>query len=256
MLTGAYRTLDDVVADLQAWETRFRQQQDRRAIFTSLYAVVSTEMRSRVAQRAFSDNEWVHRYAVAFANLYREALDAYNAGRLADVPKPWRLSFDAARAATGLVLQDMFLGVNAHVNNDLPRALLDVSIDPDREARYRDHTAVNAVLGAVTEQATQRIASLYAPGLTALDNCAGQLDEMLSLFSLDVARESAWESAVALANARNDIERRLASTLISTRTAALARLLLAPSANPLFVAACRRLEAGTHWLNMIAPGVA
>jgi hypothetical protein len=256
MRSGPYRTLDDVVAGLGAWEARFRQQQDRRAVFASLYGVVSAEMRERVARRTFADNEWVHRYAVAFANLYREALEAYEAGRVADVPKPWRLCFDAARAGTGLVLQDMFLGVNAHVNNDLPLALTAISIEPDRRARYLDHAAVNAVLAAVTERATERIASLYAPGLTAMDDCAGQLDEMLSLFSLNLARESAWESAVALANARNAVERRLATTLISARAAALARLLLSPSCSPSLVAACRRLEAGSHWLTLVGPALA
>ena len=255
MPSQPYRTLDDVVAGLGAWESRFRVQNDRRAIFLSLYGIVSAEIRHRLARRAFDDNDWVHGYAVAFANLYREALEAYDEQRLADVPKPWRLCFDAARAGTGLVLQDMFLGVNAHVNNDLPLALASVSIDPDRPARYRDHRAVNAALTSVTERATQRLAELYAPGLTAMDNSAGQLDEMLSLFSLDVARESAWESAVALANTRNALERRLAVTLISARTATLARLLLAPSCSPSLVIACRRLESGPQWLTLFASAV-
>lgn len=37
------------------------------------------------------------------------------------------------------------------------------------------HSAVNEVLGAVTERATERLAALYAPGLTGMDDCAGQL---------------------------------------------------------------------------------
>ena len=249
---AAFTTLDDVVAGLGEWEQRFRQAGDRRAIFLTLYGIVSAEMRAKVGQRAFSDDEWVHRYAVAFANLYREALESYEAGRVTQVPKAWRLCFDAAKAATGLVLQDMFLGVNAHVNNDLPHALSAVSIDPDRSRRYRDHAAVNAVLGAVTERATERIAALYAPGLTSLDECAGQLDEMLSLFSLQIARESAWESAVSLANARDPFERSLVDTLIASRTAVMARLLLSPSLDPLFVATCRRLEQGPAWLTLLA----
>lgn len=136
MLTAPYHTLDDVVSGFAALETRFRQQRDRRAIFLTLYGVVSAEMRTRVEAGAFADPPWVHRYAVAFANLYRGALEAYEDGRAADVPKPWRLCFDAAKAGSGLVLQDMLLGVNAHVNNDLPRALVSVSIDPDRALRY------------------------------------------------------------------------------------------------------------------------
>ena len=221
-------------------------------MFLTLYGIVSSEMRDRVNQRAFADPEWVHRYAVAFANLYLHALEEYDAGRLGNVPKAWRLCFDAAKAGKGLVLQDMLLGVNAHVNSDLPFALSAVSIDPDRELRYRDHSAVNEVLGSVTERATAKLAALYAPGLTHMDDCAGELDEMASSFSLQVARDSAWESAVALANARNGAERALVSKLIGSRATVLARLLLAPSLSPATLAACARLERDSTWLTLAA----
>ena len=247
-----YSTLDDVVRGLGALEARFRDRGDRRCMFLSLYGVVSAEMQARVAAGAFADPAWVHRYAVAFANLYREALEAYDAGRAADVPKAWRLCFDAARAGTGLVLQDVLLGVNAHVNNDLPLALERVSIDPERAARRRDHDAVNAVLAVVTDRATRRLAALYAPGLTAMDDCAGEIDELLGAFSLEVARDSAWDAAVSLANARGRLERDLTARLVSSRAAVMARLLLAPSRNARLVAVCRRLEGGTPWLTIAA----
>jgi hypothetical protein len=251
MITVPYHSLDDVVSGFNILEEQFRQRGDRRAIFLSLYGVVSDEMRTQLKRGAFADPEWVHRYAVAFANLYRTALVAYEGGRTEEVPKPWRVCFDAARRGDGLVLQDMFLGVNAHVNNDLPLALIAISIEPDRQARYRDHAAVNAVLGSVTQRATDRIAALYAPGLAGMDECAGELDEMLSLFSLDIARESAWESAVALANAKTRVEYALTSRLISARASVLARALLAPSANPRLLEACRRLESGLHWSELL-----
>lgn len=221
-------------------------------MFLTLYGVVSSEMRTRVAAGAFDDPPWVHRYAVAFANLYREAFENYEAGRRDAVPTAWRLCFDAAASGHTLVLQDVFLGVNAHVNHDLAYALAGVSIEPDRPRRYRDHAAVNQVLSSVTERATAALARLYAPGLTAMDACAGDLDELLSLFSLDVARESAWESAVALTNARSDTERTLTMKLIGSRAAVLARLLRSPSVSPAFLLACNRLEQGTSWLTLLA----
>jgi len=252
MPSPPYQTLDDVVLGLGRWEAELRARQDRRCMFLTLYGVVSSEMRSRVAAGAFEDPAWVHRYAVAFANLYRVAFETYDAGRHDDVPKSWRLCFDAAASGRTLVLQDVFLGVNAHVNHDLAYALSDVSIDPDRASRYRDHAAVNEVLGAVTDRATAALASLYAPRLTALDDCAGSLDEMLSMFSLQVARESAWESALGLANARAEVERGIVRTLIGSRAAVMSRLLLAPSISPKAIAACSRLEQGTPWLTLLA----
>jgi hypothetical protein len=251
MPNAPFTSLDDMVETLAAWEDRYRQHNDRRAIFVTLYRVVSTAMRARVQEGAFLDPAWVHRLAVAFGNLFRAAVIAYDAGRRDEVPKAWRICFDAARAGRGLVLQDMFLGVNAHVNNDLPLALSTVSIDPDRPKRHQDHAAVNAVLGSVTEEATTRIAALYAPGLPALDAAAGQVDETVSLFSLELARDSAWEAAVSLANARNSLERDLVVRLIGVRAAALARLLTAPSANPLLVEASRGFEQGTGWQRLL-----
>jgi hypothetical protein len=247
-----YRTLDDVVLGLSRLEAELRERKDRRCIFLTLYRVVSTEMKRQVAAGAFEDPEWVHRYAVGFANLYREAFEAYESGQRNNVPRSWRLGFDAAVSGRTLVLQDVFLGVNAHVNHDLAYALFSVSIDPDRAKRYRDHSAVNRVLGSVTERATAQLASLYAPGLTALDDCAGELDEMLSLFSLEVARESAWESALGLANARGEIERGVVMKLVGSRAAVMARLLLAPSLSPTAMSVCNRLEQGTPWLTLLA----
>lgn len=247
-LTRAYRTLDDVVEGLAELERGFRQSRDRRSMFLTLYGVVSRAMREKVRAGAFEDNAWVERYAVAFADLYRVALERYESGRLDDVPTAWRIGFDAARAGNGLLLQDVLLGVNAHVNHDLPLALHSVSIDPDRAARYRDHSAVNQVLASVTEDATERLAALYAPGLRTMDEVAGQIDELVSGFSLQIGRESAWESAVALANARNDAERALATRLLSARATVMARLLRAPSRDPAFVRACRVLEREADWL--------
>jgi len=251
-----YQTVDHVVAAFGELEGHFRRAGDRRCIFLTLYGVVSTAIRERIARRAFRDTAWVERYAVAFANLYRVALQDYEAAQLARVPKAWRICFDAAKAGDGLVLQDVLLGVNAHVNNDLPLALTSISIDPDRAGRYRDHSAVNEVLASVTDRATERLAALYAPGLRRLDEAAGQVDELLSAFSLDVARESAWEGAVALTGAPGGEARAITSRLISARAAVVARLLRAPSHSPAFVRASRLLEQQPDWRTILERCVA
>lgn len=239
------------MAGFASLEERFRAGRDRRSIFLTLYGVVSAEMRDRLASGTFADEVWVERYAVAFANLYREALEAYETGRMAAVPRAWRRCFDSAAAGTNLVLQDVLLGVNAHVNNDLAFALDRVSVSPDRESRRRDHNAVNQVLTGVTERATERLALLYAPGMSTMDCAAGDLDELVSRISLDTARDSAWESACALADARGPVERGLAAARVSSRASVMARLLLAPSRRPTLIATCRRLEEESNWLTLL-----
>jgi hypothetical protein len=245
MAQPAFKTLDDVVSGLAALEARFLARGDRRAIFLTVYGLMSREMRRRIEAGTFRDHAWVSRYVVAFANYYRDALDGFERG--VAVPKSWRIAFSAAHDASGLVLQDVLLGINAHINHDLALALTDVSIGPDRAARQEDHAAVNGVLRSLTDAVADRVAELYAEGLAGLDACAGLLDEEITNFSFEVARENAWESAVALSNARFEIERAAIRRLLDIRSAAMARLILLPNRRPELLTACQRVEAGGWW---------
>jgi hypothetical protein len=106
---------------------------------------------------------------------------------------------------------------------------------------------VNQVLASVTELATERLMTLYAPGLGKLDTVAGHVDELISAFSLEIARESAWEGALSLTDARSGPERTVRARLISARAAVVAKLLHAPSRSDAFVRACGVLEQ-TDWV--------
>jgi hypothetical protein len=142
--------------------------------------------------------------------------------------RSWRIAFETADNASGLVLQDLLLGVNAHINHDLALALVEAGFDPDRDRGYRDHSAVNRILADLTNASQDKIAALYAPGLAAADALAGSLDEVASAFSIEHARENAWRHAVYLASARGVIEERLVKTGLDLQSAVLARLILAP----------------------------
>lgn len=246
-LDAEYRSLDEAVDHFNALETSYRQARNRRAVFLTVYLAVTMEMRRRVSEAQFLDNPWVSRYTLSFANLYRAALSAYERADGTALPKSWRIAFDAAKRADCLVVQDLLLGVNAHINHDLALALDEVSIEPDRQSRHTDHTAVNGVLAALTDAAQDKICSLYAPGFATIDEYAGRFDEEATGFSLRVARQCAWEGAVALANARHSAERLLVRKGLDYRSATLARLLLVPTLSPLLMDRCRKMEAGTTW---------
>ena len=86
-----------------------------------------------------------------FADLYLDALDADLVGRPGrPVPRPWRLAFDAP--ADLPPLRQVLLGINAHINYDLPQALLGVISDADfadpvlLDRRRRDHERIDGVL--------------------------------------------------------------------------------------------------------------
>jgi hypothetical protein len=251
-LDVAYTSLDEAFNGLSQIERAFRQQHDRRAIFVTAYLVITDAIRRSIAEQRFADNAWAERYTVSFANLYRQALLDFERQNRAAVPKAWRIAFESAIDNRGLALQDLVLGINAHINYDLALALHEVTIDPDRSQRYADHTAVNLILRAAVDRLQDQICRVYAPILRVLDFAGGSLDEELACFSVAKARESAWTTAVALANARNDQEHTGLRTNLNDRAGVMARLILSP--NPLYpwlFGALRHLETVRPWWTWI-----
>jgi hypothetical protein len=146
------------------------------------------------------------------------------------------------------LIQDLVLGINAHINYDLALALHHVGVDTKRDERYADHTAVNQVLQAAIDQLQDQVCDIYAPILRVLDFAGGRLDETLAHFSVAKARESAWLSAVALANARDDRERDGLRAGLNDGAGVLARLILSPNPlHPWLIEALRHVERLKPW---------
>lgn len=246
-----YTSLQEIIEGLGGIERALREQEDRRAVFATAYVNMTSEIASRIGEASFHDPDWVARYAVAFANLYRSALLSYEQGDFEATPKPWLASFEASKNRRALLIQDLLLGINAHINHDLALALNEVGIDPERDKRREDHTAVNDAIRKATDPVQEAVTSRYAPALRLLDRVFGRIDEELTSFSIDKARFTAWVSAVSLANAHDDAEREEVRASIEDRSNVMAKLILRPNIPGRVLNAIHRLEAKTSWRNLI-----
>jgi hypothetical protein len=241
-----YHSIDDVIQGLNALREAFVLMKDRRGVFITAYAIITGEIKRRIDAQWFIDNPWVERYAVSFANLYRTALMSYE--QHDSPPKAWDLSLRTSERGDGLVLQDLLLGINSHINHDLPIALEQVSIDPDRPARHQDHDRVNDVIKAITGTIKTRIIAVYAPGLGPVDSLLGPLDDQITQFSFEAARENAWFEGVTLVNARDKQEQASLEQMLDNRSAILGHLILAPTEhNPLLLSMFRAVEQARPW---------
>ena len=83
-----------LVARMEADLRRLRATGDRRRHFHATYLRTTRAVADEIARGGFTDNEWVHRWDLAFADLYLDALAADRDG--AAVPGPWRVAFDTA----------------------------------------------------------------------------------------------------------------------------------------------------------------
>ncbi|HVF74218.1 MAG TPA: DUF5995 family protein [Acidimicrobiales bacterium] len=169
--------LDQTVADLRGIAL---QATDATGYFPALYARVTTEIARAAAGGTFEDGERMTAFATTFAGYYLTAFSDRAAA-----PACWRASWDVAGDERLLIVQHLLLGINAHVNHDLPLAVVDVN------AARADFLAVNAVL-----------ASTYTVVLRDLDRVSRWTNEAARLgggrlfnFSLRVARDQAWDAS-------------------------------------------------------------
>ena len=121
-----------------------------------------------------------------------DAHDADRDGRTDDVPRPWRLAFDAP--ADLPPLRHVLLGINAHVNYDLPQAMLAVISDADFTdpvligRRRRDHERIDAVLASRVAAEDDALGAREP----CLDRVLQPLNRLGSKRFLREARQKVW----------------------------------------------------------------
>jgi hypothetical protein len=185
---------------------------DRRVAFHATYTRTTEAVGAALADGFFTDTAWVEQWDIAFAKLYLDALDADRRGE--PVPRPWAVAFGAAAAARRLPdLRLILLGMNAHINYDLPRALLAVISDAEFAdpaviaRREADHTRIDEVLAS---RVGAEDAELAAAGRSFTDTVLQPLNRLATKRLLRESRRKVWANAVALSASRRDGHRGLA----------------------------------------------
>jgi hypothetical protein len=201
-MAQAHDSIDGVVAAMQERLDRLTPGQEHRREFLGTYQRTTVAVGKAVRDGVFEDGPWVEDWDVAFADLYLDALDAdLGGGR---VPRPWRLAFEAAPDLKPL--QHVLLGINAHINYDLPQALLAVISDEEFEdpvvldRRRRDHERIDGVLSGRVAAEDDQLAAVSARSL--LDRVLQPLNQRASKRFLREARQKVWHNTMELQRAR------------------------------------------------------
>jgi Family of unknown function (DUF5995) len=196
------QTVEAVVQRMQKRLDELPPPLDHRRIFLQTYLRTTQAVGAAIHDARFEDPAWVEAWDVVFADLYLQAHDADIGQRYADVPRPWELAF---AAPTGLPpLRHVLLGINAHVNYDLPQALLAVISDEDFrdpvliDRRHRDHERIDGVLSS---RVSAEDAAL-GDARTLLDRALTPLNRLGSKRFLREARQKVWHNVEQLESAR------------------------------------------------------
>ena len=213
---------------IQQWE----ETSDRRAIFLNCYMLMTQSVLEAIEAGEFKDSIWVRALLHRFAGYYFEALGAYELDS-PSTPAVWRLTHDAAREPKTLVLQNLFLGVNAHINYDLVLTLVDMlelewrrlSAD-QREQRYSDHCHVNQIIKQTINAVQDVVVERYSPVMDVVDKILGPGDEWLTAQVITDWRDAVWQEALQLLEMGEPNERQRRREQIEAVTLKRAKIIL------------------------------
>jgi hypothetical protein len=172
--------------------------------FLATYLRTTEAVADAIDAGLFEDPAWVERWDLAFAGLYLDALDAYLSEDRRP-SRPWRLAFGAPPGLPPLA--NVLLGVNAHINYDLPQALLAVISDAEFSdpsllaRRRRDHEQIDGILSGRVAAEDVEISARSVR--TLLDRLMRPINRWASRRFLKEAREKVWGNTLELWRAKS-----------------------------------------------------
>jgi hypothetical protein len=170
---------------------------DGLACFNRMYLAVTQTVDSDLAQGFFADPGFMTTLDVAFANLYFAAVDA--AAEPATAPLAWRPLLEQRDTPGIEPIQFALAGMNAHINHDLPVAVVTacagLSTAPADGSHYADFQKVDQLLDAAEQSVRQSFES--GPEL-AVDHHLQAVDNLVACWSINSARDVAWRNSLVL----------------------------------------------------------
>lgn len=227
--------VDEALSCMRTALDYFHERDDYRAVFLRAYYIITSEVSAALHQvgdyagnQLFFDSDWVKRLSGHFASLYFRSLSTFE--RDAGSERAWKIAHETAAARTGTVVQDLLLGLNAHINYDLAHAIyLNMKEHEDGAdhlllpRRKFDHDQVNNLLVRSIPEVAEVLTRDYGGGILFLTRVMLNLDDILSSAGLRYFRERVWWTAVSYLAATDDEEIDLVHGRLNWESASVAK---------------------------------
>jgi len=200
------------------------------AEFNRLYLTITESVLECLYAGSFADPAFLSRLDVEFAARYFDALRLWSEAS-ARCPRVWKVLFGRVGELDCGSLPSAAAGVNAHINFDLPFALVTtfdhLGCDPiDDGDQHHDYLRINDIFAEAIPGLRRGYLDKWQ---VLIDTMNGDLDEKWRGKMADYTRNVAWRNSQKLWGVRHDMaglarERER----LDNNAAALGRLLLSP----------------------------
>jgi len=190
------KNIDEVIDLLTQIINENKEQENTLGYFAALYLKVTKKVKEGIKDHFFENGKRMERLDVIFANRYLEAYTQYKANQ--DPSKCWEVAFVAHDRYWLIVLQHLLLGMNAHINLDLGIAAATISEGENIENLKNDFDKINTILADLVGEVEDELSQIW-PTLKKILKYTQKLDTFLINFSMEIARDSAWDFSLKLA---------------------------------------------------------
>jgi hypothetical protein len=214
---------------------RLREARDtwgcnHRAVFATTYLMLTKQIfedvKTGFVEENFLDPDYLYTEDALFASVYFRTAKAYDRGD--EIAKAWQIAFDTAKRNDTGAVQDMLLGINAHVQNDMPFVLAHLGLrEPDGTSRKPDHDVANGALNRGYEDVVEEVRLRFDEAIGLTNPAALPVDDLLGLELVRTWRENVWRNAEKLLNAEGKQEQRQVAKQIEDDAALAAQAIAA-----------------------------
>ena len=210
---------------------RILKENAQNCTHASVFALAYTRITqtygwSRDIPGYYEDVPYMNHMDAVFARYYTDAYYSYKNGNRSAVPQAWLTAFDAARDKRVTATGDLLLGINAHVNRDLPFVLAATGlVRPNGQSGKPDFDKANQFLNDSSAAMMAELAARFDPKVDdsndPLGASYGTVMQMLTSW-----RENAWRNAEALVAAPNPAARAAVAASIESAADTVANTVL------------------------------
>lgn len=194
------KTIEEVLQKLDSIIIWCKENKSPAGYFACTYRIMTAQVLKGIQQKKFEDNSRMTLLDLAFAQRYLEAWENYSSGK--KCTNAWYIAFEATKNKDLLILQHIFLGMNAHINLDL--GISAASIMPSRKINplKKDFENINNVIASINQKVQNSLNQICYP-VELIDQLSNGKDNAILDFAISKARETSWATAVIASNTPN-----------------------------------------------------
>jgi len=156
--------------------------------FAITYLYMTQYALNYIQEGYFEDGDWMTDFIQQFAARYSAAIDTWLDGG-SSISKPWLDAFQYSNSNRSTVVQDLFLGMNVHINYDLAIIVYQMKQDLSRKP---DYDRVNDLLMDVMPHVSTELGDRYDPSFKPGGSNSNSIEQGVVAEMLLSWRDGAW----------------------------------------------------------------